>query len=408
MKKSDDEENRKSKGINYNHCPDIDKKTSKDRIKKWSIHQSNYVKKSTQKNEKSFSPYKKNIFMRFTYDNVGKILPYPFNCFIISIILLLIYILPFYFILGPDSFITSDDTIGAFESTTFFIIIILLPSVLIIMRWIYNNYSKTFKEIRKISTVDDDTYQEFISLGNWTLQSPSVRLYEIGALIVTIFLISIMFIFPSDNDLIDNIGLLGLISMFLVYGIAFNIAMSIAWHLFSMVRIMRRFSLMDLKIQPLHPDNAAGLKPLALLSLSFSSLPLIGSFGIIFALTISKRELYHTNIITAIILLIIGMIFLFIYPIYNAHLLMENEKSERMKIISMEHEITFEMIRSKSDFKNQNIDSDSLTELQGITELYNQANNMPVWPFDIQIISSFVGLIVFPIIGMILQDFIPF
>lgn len=389
--------------IDYEKCPPIGVKKWKKRYDLWKKNLG-YSKKKKKKDGKTFSPYKRNIFMRFSYDIIKQYVPFPFNCFVISAILLPVFLLPFYVILGVESFFTSDFTVGAFESTTFFIIILLLPLTLVIMEKVYETYYKTFKQLRSICNADKETYQEFIELGNWTFQSPSIRFFTIGAWFIILFLAVNMYLNPKPSDLIDDLGLFGLFNLVLIYSITISIVMNLAWHLFSIVRIMDRFSYMPLEIQPFHPDNAAGLKPLAKLSLWLSSIPLIGVAGILFGILVGQRDIFELQTIIIMICLVFSMIFLFLYPLLRAHVVMERKKDEFMEFINKEHDRSYSIIKNKLKNNQFNIDVNSLTELQGLSELMNQVNNMPTWPFDMHIITSFFGIVVIPIIMMFLPD----
>jgi len=173
--------------------------------------------KKDKKDTKTFIPYKRDVLLWFIYDVIGKKIVYPFNCFFISILLIPFVILPFYFILGPESFYIADETIGVLESTTFMMTIVLIPSALIILKKIFDKYEQTFKDLRNVAKVSNKEYQEFISLSNWTLQSPSVKYFWIGSWIFIIIFGIYFYNNPKPTDLIDDVGIFGLFSMIVVY-----------------------------------------------------------------------------------------------------------------------------------------------------------------------------------------------
>lgn len=392
--------------IQYDDLPNISAKNWLKRFKRWKreIAPSEKSEEKSKNANKKFKPYKHDIFLRFTYDIVGKKIMYPFNCFFISFILLPFLVLPFYFILGPESFYIEGETIGVFESTTFMMVIILIPAVLIVLRQIFKQYEQTFKDLRNVAKVSNDEYQEFISLSNWTLQSPTVKYFWIGAWIFVVIFGVIFFNNPKPTDLIDDVGLIGLISMIVIYSITATIAISLSWYLLSLVRIIRRFTMMPLDIRPLDPDGAAGLKPLSALSFNLSMVSLLGVAGLIFGLFLGGRGLFEPQTILFLASLIFFMVILFLLPLSNAHNVMDEKKSEILRILSSEHALAYRRIREEIPKAGPSIKVDTLTELQGIAELYDRANDMPVWPFDFKTVSNLIAAIGLPLLLIFLEE----
>jgi hypothetical protein len=380
----------------------------KDRLSTWQKKVMSSVTKKEDKKEKKeqFKPYKKDIFLRFTYDIVGKVIPYPLNCFAISLILLPLLILPYYFILGPETLYIPDSTIGVFESTTFMMVVLLIPISLIVLKEIFKKYKQTFEDLRDVAKVSDKDYQEFISLSNWTLQSPSVIYFWIGAWIFMIVFGINFYYNPKPTDLIDDIGLIGLISGLVVYIVTSTIVISLSWYLIAIVRTIRRFTTMPLDIRPLDPDNAAGLKPLSQLSFNISLVTLLGVAGIMFALFIGGRSIYEITTLLFLFLLVLFMIVLFLLPLSNAHNVMDEQKSKILKILSAEHALAYKRIKEEIPKAGPSINEDTLTELQGIAELYDRANSMPVWPFDFRTITNLVAAMGLPLFLIFLESII--
>lgn len=385
---------------------------SKGWIKKRLINwQKNIAKEKTEKEDTfekkvQFKPYKRDIFLRFTYDIAGKIIPYPLNCFILSLILLPIIILPFYFVLGPESFYVPDSTIGVLESSTFMMVVIFIPIILIVLKEIFKKYEQTFQTLRDVAKVSDEDYQEFVSISNWTIQSPSVIYFWIGTWIVMIILGINFYNNPKPIDLIDDVGISGLIAMIIVYIVTSTIVISLSWYLIAIVRSIRRFTTMPLDIRPLDPDNAAGLKPLSQLSFNLSLVSLLGVAGIMYAIFLGGRNIYEPTTILFLACLVLLMFVLFLLPLTNAHNVMEDQKSKILKILSAEHALAYKKIKEEIPKAGPSINADSLTELQGIAELYDRANSMPVWPFDFRTITNLIAAIGLPLFLIFLESII--
>jgi len=396
------------KEINFDHYYSEKLKECKKRFSTWQNNVTpNEIEKINKKGTKEqFKPYKRDIFLRFTYDIVGRIIPYPLNCFVLSLLLLPIILLPFYIVLGPGSLYTADSTIGVLESTTFMIVAVLIPISLIVLKEIFKKYNQTFQYLRDVAKVSDDDYQEFISLSNWSLQSPSVTYFWIGTWIFVIIFSINFYNNPKPTDLIDDVGIFGLISMIVVYIVTSTIVISLSWYLLSIVRTIRRFTSMPLDIRPLDPDNAAGLKPLSQLSFNLSLVSLLGVAGIMFGLFIGGRNIYEPTTILVLAGLVLMMIVLFLLPLSNAHNVMGEQKSKILKVLSAEHALAYKKIQEEIPKAGPSINEDSLTELQGIAELYDRANSMPVWPFDFKTLTNLIIAIGLPLFLIILESLI--
>lgn len=379
----------------------------KERLTDWQdklISANNEEKDSIDKKEQ-FRPYKKDIFLRFTYDIVGKVIPYPFNCFILSLILIPFIIAPYYFVLGPESLYTSDSTVGALETTSFMVAILLIPLALIILHEIFKKYRQTFQNLRDVAKVSDEDYQEFISLTNWTLQSPSIYYLWIIAWSATIILVSYIYYNPLKTDILALTGsYFGLISLMINFLIIVTIVVSLTWYLLAIVRAIRRFTTMPLDIRPLDPDQAGGLKPLSQLSFNISLVSLLGVAGMLYALFFAGRSIYELTTALALGGLVAIMIILFLFPLSNAHNVMDKQKSEILKILSTEHALAYKRIKEEIPKAGPCINTDTLTELQGIAELYDRANSMPVWPFDFRTITNLVAVIGIPLVLIFLES----
>lgn len=385
--------------IDYNQFYDVNYKELKSINSKW-IEKIKPKEKCEKKKGKikSYKPYKRSIFIKFTYDYVERIFPYPLNCIILSLILIPIFLLPYYFSLGSDIFLGTDTIPGLITGTTFMMILVLLPISLIVMKQIFNKYEQTFKDLRSIAMVDNADYQTFISVTNSSLQSKRVYIFWIITWILVIALGIYQYINPTALDLIDDAGIFALVGGIIVYIITFTVTINISWYLIIIVFAIRRFCKMPLDIKPLDPDKAAGLKPLSTLSFNMAMISLLGIAGLIYGIVFGIRSITEPSSFLFLIGLIIMMIILFILPLANAHKIMSEKKTEVLTLLSSQHGQVFNRIKEKIPKDDYSITSDSLTELQGISELYERANNMPVWPFDLKTISNFIVAIALPIV----------
>ena len=92
------------------------------------------------------------------------------------------------------------------------------------MKIIFDQYIVTFTEMRTKAKVTDKEYQEFIEIANWSLQIPNLYPYWIGFSCGVVFFAWWLWTNPKPVDLIDDLGVLGLISFIVIYIIAFIFA----------------------------------------------------------------------------------------------------------------------------------------------------------------------------------------
>lgn len=163
----------------------------------------------------------------------------------------------------------------------------------------------------------------------------------------------------------------------------------------------------DLNIQPLHPDNCGGLKPIGDLCFcnAFTLIPATFWLAI---WSLYWRPYYGPQLYCAIglVIFVIGIMFSFFYPLYMIHKTMVKKKVTHMKAVD---EIANKIDTIlKSITKNvRNLDKDKgdkfLTDIEYLKDVYNITEKFPVWPFDIKIKIKFASSIIIPTIIAISQ-----
>lgn len=174
------------------------------------------------------------------------------------------------------------------------------------------------------------------------------------------------------------------------------------WVLLKCIRaLFQRFSI---QLQPLNPDNSAGLQPLGELSYNISRV--LFWLGIYVVLTFATAitihpSLFHLYILAGIEMLIIYVIlsiFLFFYPLWSAHNIMKIEKDRLLDQLSAKIGVLYVNFYVDLIEKGTNIEKERIEQLLSLKELYLEAGKMSVWPFDIGILFKFIGTVIFPVI----------
>ena len=168
---------------------------------------------------------------------------------------------------------------------------------------------------------------------------------------------------------------------------------------------MRKVFGLKLKLQPLHPDNCGGLKPLGDLAIAinyFVALILI-YFTILAIFDPTLKQNFLSSFIffcLFFIVLFLGVL-IFILSIFKAHKQMKINKNELLQRLHVEFQENYELLLSslsKSDFKKML--SDKITSIHTMFQI---AQNMPVWPFDTKSISRFFTTISLPLLIYIIN-----
>lgn len=169
----------------------------------------------------------------------------------------------------------------------------------------------------------------------------------------------------------------------------------------------------DVKLQILHPDGAAGLRPLGSYSLMsnvtvFCAGLLIAAWSLGQFLTGSASGVLLATIITIYIGYLLVGVGLFLLPLLSAHHSMQSSKVRFLKEVSDSATALFERIPAALKEKDEAPKEHFVVEMKALHDLYNMGARVPVWPFNLAILTRFIGTIVLPallsvFIALILQ-----
>ena len=347
--------------------------------------------------------YRKNPVLKIIYDNL-LFITFPLNIFLVTTSIWLLHLFAFaqsgflYDAVGSyPGFLTSK----SLYHPSFFIII---PAILIIMKHLYKQLDETFANLKNITNyLDSDGYE--LKLKRWKGMLESKTQYLIiGILIVLVIGNTIIknFTLGSDPDYpysFQFYPLMALVNLlfFLLVGIVVGTFM---WHLITIVKIIREFftGLGKLRLQPFHPDGAAGLQPITKLTFNMN---LICVFAMVFPLwevIINGRDPLDTTILGYVIVITIVTTAVFFFPLLKAHAVMKESKDDILKTLSAEHSVTYGKLMKEMDKDGSSINSETMDHLKEINELYDVAKKMPIWPFDTNFIIKVATAIVMPIL----------
>ena len=160
----------------------------------------------------------------------------------------------------------------------------------------------------------------------------------------------------------------------------------------------RRFN-----ITPLDPDHAGGLKPVGQICLLLAYIVLAQFINIFPSSLVLGFPLTHQ---IQYPLLFAFSIFVFFFPMVSAHNSMKMAKENELQRIS---KIFKELYMRYKQMTLGNTDSTETLEIVNdiisVKGLYKEAEEMPVWPYDLHLLVKFFSIFLIPLTVFVIQLF---
>lgn len=160
-----------------------------------------------------------------------------------------------------------------------------------------------------------------------------------------------------------------------------------------------------LSIKPLSPDGAGGLRSLGKLSLSYTYMliPFIISLGVQYISWDYLTLGFYMGLFGFLPL----SVFVFFFPLSVVHRAMDDTKRNIMKKLSYKYDQLNNKLLEKMNEENWEevlIRKNKVLEI--IDKMYSVAEKMPVWPFNLKILSHFLAITFGPLLLILLEFFI--
>jgi len=188
--------------------------------------------------------------------------------------------------------------------------------------------------------------------------------------------------------------------------LAVQLAMRLALICFFIVRVCTVFTI---RVYILHPDRSGGLAPLGKLAMHLNLLVLISSL-IVVATLYNQVFLFKQSIYAPLQLVTILGHFLFsalivFTPMIAAHRKMTKARDAFLGMLSVK------FLREDQDFRSAleseaSIDIGNVQRLNAIKTFFDTAKTQPVWPFNMKVIYTFFGSVIWPLVFSILKDYV--
>ena len=210
----------------------------------------------------------------------------------------------------------------------------------------------------------------------------------------------IQYLYLNSTVLIwENINTVMLVSTFLVRLFTFYMLVYIiVRQIFMIIGLNRLFSELSVKIAPLHPDKAGGLRILGDYVLSLSLM--IGAVGLYFGMGFLRREL-NPLVITAEFYVLLTIYFVlaplfFFLPVIQVHRRMKEAKRKLLTEVAEQFDIEYRKLLD--GLKQDQLNPNHVLRVEAIQKIYKIAEDAPEWPFNLEIVSKYAAAIIFPVL----------
>lgn len=290
--------------------------------------------------------------------------------------------------------------------------VIALPSAVMLMAMYFGQFPKTLIELvlSGVFPINQQQWNAFVRdartiYRHWLLL---ILPYLIGIGMGLVGLNVYMLNVPNTwitVDLPSDMNWAGVVQLPLVVLLYYVIPAG-GFRIIATYFVLRRFFRFPANIQPLHPDAAGGLSPLGRLSMRLN----LGAFMFGLVAVNGARAnvvtwgmpLLHPANIAIYSAYLIGASIIFFLPLFAAHNRMKEAKYQTLQIISDRfNQLNQSLIAELANAEG--IDKSRIEELDSIQQLHAIASKMPVYPFNVQNISSFFGSVLTPILLIALE-----
>ena len=286
-----------------------------------------------------------------------------------------------------------------------------LPTAILILAKYSGKFPLVLEQLKqnKVIVLTDSEWNDFkISANNIFDKSLYSKTPHFIALIITLYLIVHYFNSPVwfSVRLDSGFYFAAYLQIPVYYLTYYTYSLCIFNIIASYVVLRELFSNYKISLQPLHPDNCGGL--LALGDLSNRLNIGIVVIGIISGLNIYMDHkllggpllnFHHILIITGYI---IGAYIVFFMPLYAAHESMKAAKFDEIKRINDYFLTVNQKLKDRLN-NNANIDPRDMNDFENINKIYDLVKKMPVYPFNIATVTSFIGSLFIPILLFLVE-----
>ena len=212
--------------------------------------------------------------------------------------------------------------------------------------------------------------------------------------------VSVGIAYTVDDDWVSTTYLMSYVAHTLYITVFYGIITPfLAFKLITILHAMRSicFKLTKdevLRVRPLNPDKAGGLGAIGTFSFQLVLVMLVPLVPILTRIMLGTTSpITFVNVSMYVPVLVLT----FFYPLGGAHRAMQTAKQNTLRTLSEEfnriHDDFMGRIRDKSDTKEPAGMKEQFEMAEKVGKLYMEAQQMPVWPFNLTTLSRFGGIL---------------
>jgi hypothetical protein len=163
------------------------------------------------------------------------------------------------------------------------------------------------------------------------------------------------------------------------------------------IKLTRRLAKEDLiVVRPLAPDKCGGLRSLGELSLAFSYFLL--PFTLVEVVHYFTWRVLTVGCILGLIAFVPLFVIVFFVPLGVVHKVMAESKMESLHELSEKYlDVSRKIVKDMKEGKNDEELVVNRELIEVLDNMYEKADRMPVWPFNIKTLSRFVSITIGPL-----------
>lgn len=335
-----------------------------------------------------------------------KIIGYFFIFFLIPLILLVLSLL------SNTLTLKNSGTIGFFDDLLFIFAVFIVPAQLYVLKVVLNKFISYIEDIPSFTLSNNNfdlnnlinKYKTFV-----VKKRPKLIIIKVIVILVALFsnIKSLYFRtggWNSSEHIIEFI--LTILFLIVIFIILVEILIKFLVLIFAQIKLTTELNTNNLlDIKPLSLDKSGNLESLGELSLSFTYILIPFMFGVVTHYMVWESAGNITiGFIFSLVLLFIGTIFLFFFPLGTVHSIMKKSRKNFLHDIDNTYIIACDKLLNdiKLD-KTKEIVDVSKENCENIKMLYDKGKEMPIWPFDLVIMTKFFSVTIGPIILVLIE-----
>ncbi|MBN2395727.1 MAG: hypothetical protein JXC36_04600 [Candidatus Atribacteria bacterium] len=276
----------------------------------------------------------------------------------------------------------------------------LAPAGAGLLCYLYNTIENTYNSVLKegiLKEKDHDQYVRYLNKLDRIYNNFYIYFFSI---ILSISINWYNYFAKKDSWLGINGGITGAYGrMFIFFN--FTIIFLFIYKCIITIWSIQKTLSFDIIIRPLHPDRSGGLKPLGQLALAtnyFIVLILIFlTLLMIFDPLAREQKIY----LTMIFLFYVFSPFSMFLSLSKAHKRMREQKYKVLSNLSISFDYYYDLLVKNS--KNGVYVAQDAENVSQISDLYEIADRMPIWPFDAKTTARFFTTIAIPFTAFVLN-----